>query len=289
MTDTFGDFLNRIGKTPLLTAEEEILLSRQIQAWLALRDLPTPTREQQRVIKRGRRAYDRFFNANLRLAVYVAKQYASRASSMTLDDLVQEGCIGLSRGIEKFDSERGYKFSTYAYWWIRQSISRAIEMQDRMIRMPINSMQQITKVRRFMTQYQIKHGCMPTHKQCCEVSGMSLETYKNCLQVAGDCFSLDDVASTQLGRDTPLKELIADDRQLPMEYAEMSCAKSTLDKWQSTLSDTERDILAAHFGLQDRIPETLTEIGRRYEVSRELIRHKEQVAIRKMRYQAAIQ
>lgn len=287
MTDTLGDFLNKVGKVPLLTPDEEILLSRQVQQWLQLRHIDTPTKEQHRTIKRGRRAYDRFFTSNIRLAIFVAKQFASKATTMTLDDLIQEGCIGLARGIEKFDAERGYKFSTYAYWWIRQSISRAIEMQDRMIRLPINSLQQMAKVRRFMLKHQIEHGCMPSLEQCCEVSGLSMQTYKSCMHLASDCHSLDSVANRQIDSDTSLKDLIADHRSSPMEHLELEINRAALAKWQNMLTDLEKDILDAHYGLNGQAPESLTQIGKRFSVSREQVRIKEQTAIRKMRYQAA--
>lgn len=287
MADTLGEFMNRVGKIPLLTPDEEILLSRHIQAWLPLRGMQNPTREERRIIRRGRRAYDRFFSANVKLAIYVAKKFSSKATSMTIDDLIQEGCIGLARGIEKFDPERGYKFSTYCFWWIRQSINRAIEVQDRMIRLPINSLQQMAKVRRFIFEYQAEHGCMPTQEQCAQVSGLSVETYKNCMRLAHDCHSLDALANVQLGSNLPLKELIADDRNSPMELAEMNQAKEALDKWQDILTDSERELIDARYGLSGQVPETLSEIGKKFKVSREMIRCKEQRAIRKLKYAAA--
>jgi RNA polymerase primary sigma factor len=289
MTDTLGDFLNRAGKTALLTAEEEILLSRQIQDWMQLRDVENPTITQKRVIRRGRQAYDRFFQANIKLAVYIAKQYTSKASSMSLDDLIQEGCVGLARGIEKFDPERGYKFSTYAYWWIRQSINRAIETQDRMIRLPINSLQQMAKARRFMLKYQIEHGRMPSTEMCCEVSGLSPETYKNCMLHIADCVSLDGlIQSTDTSR-LSLIDLVADGREQPMEHVENVTMREKLATLQVQLTDKERYVLNAHYGLDGSIPQTYAQIGKAYQVSRESVRCFEQKAIRKMRYQATVQ
>ena len=121
MAEGFQHFLNSAGKYPLLSDEQELMLGRQVQAWVEIRDLDNPTPEQKRICRIGKRAYDKFFKSNLKLVVSVAKKYARLCNFLTLDDLIQEGCLGLGRAVEKFDPTRGYKFSTYAYWWSRQS------------------------------------------------------------------------------------------------------------------------------------------------------------------------
>ena len=189
--DFLGRFLNSASRTDLLTAEEEITLARQIQGWLSVEKEEHLTKEQRRTIKLGRAAYQRFFQANIKLVVYIAKKYAHNTDSMTIDDLIQEGCIGLSHGIRKFDPERGYKFSTYGYWWIKQSIHRAIEMTDKMVRLPVNARHLMHRIRKYQTHCLAEHGKMPTAQECAEHAGVSLECLKYYMMHNGGTISLD--------------------------------------------------------------------------------------------------
>ena len=179
--DHTGSYLQEIGKIPLLTAEEEIILNRQILEWLPLRDRVGPfTRKERRVQKVGERAFKRFMESNLRLVVSIAKKYAHMVRSLTLMDLIQEGNIGLTKAVEKFDSERGYKFSTYGYWWIRQAITRAIQMQDRMVRLPGHAHDKMTKIRVFTEQHLVTYGRAPSVKMISEefdIDPKLLESY----------------------------------------------------------------------------------------------------------------
>ena len=149
MSDTLRDYLNQIGKIPLLTAAEEIELGHSIQRMIAIGNKENYTKEEQRIRKIGIRAKNRMIQGNLRLVIGVASKYKHMANRVTLHDLVQEGNIGLIRAVELFDPERGYKFSTYAYWWIRQGIVRSLQVQDRIIKLPTGANDLLRKVRRY--------------------------------------------------------------------------------------------------------------------------------------------
>jgi len=141
--DAMRDYLEAISRYPLLTTQQEIQLARKIAQYMELRDNPSPTPAEQRLIKAGLKARATMVNCNLRLVVHIAKRYTGRIKSMDMLDLCQEGNIGLQRAAEKFDASRGYKFSTYAYWWIRQSLKRAIDSKERMIKIPIHMIDRI--------------------------------------------------------------------------------------------------------------------------------------------------
>ncbi len=171
MSDSFKFYLDNIGKYPLLTADQEIELSRRIVAWLEIdeqrqekTDPPPLTMAEKRVIRSGERARQQLINSNLRLVVSLARKYANRiqGTGLELADLCQEGCIGLARATEKFDGTRGYKFSTYAYWWIRQSITRSIDHHSRMIRIPTNTIENINRLAVWSNQFQQMNGRVPT-------------------------------------------------------------------------------------------------------------------------------
>ena len=191
MPDPLRDYLNQIGKIPLLTAAEEIELGNSIQRMMPLLDKPNPTKEEQKVIRIGKRAKKRMVQGNLRLVISVASKYNKMTSRLSMQDLIQEGNIGLIRAVEMFDPSRGYKFSTYAYWWIRQGIMRATQTQDRMIKLPSGAPDGLRKVKYFMIDYQKEHGVMPTLKQCADLIGVQPETMRNYLQAASDATSLD--------------------------------------------------------------------------------------------------
>ncbi|MGA1512658.1 MAG: sigma-70 family RNA polymerase sigma factor, partial [Aquiluna sp.] len=152
MSDTLRDYLNQIGKIPLLTAAEEIELGHAIQKMIAVQT-DQPSKEEQRILRIGKRAKERMIKGNLRLVVGVAKKYKHLTNRLTMHDLVQEGNIGLIRAVELFDPARGYKFSTYAYWWIRQGIMRSIQVQDRIIKLPTGAGDALRKVRTFTLEY----------------------------------------------------------------------------------------------------------------------------------------
>lgn len=164
MHDSVKAYLNEISRYPLLTPAQEIELSRQVNAMQSLREVHDPTPAQKRVIKRGERAKRDLINSNLRLVVHLAKQYTHRLSGTGLElmDLVQEGAFGLTRAVELFDSTKGYKFSTYAYWWVRQAITRGIDTKERLIRVPQHSLETVYKATKFQKTFMQQHGRLPS-------------------------------------------------------------------------------------------------------------------------------
>lgn len=270
-------YLEEIGRIPLLTPAEEIHLGTAVREWLDAGDQATA--RQQRI---GKRAMDRMINANLRLVVTVAKKAANhRQCRMELLDLVQEGAVGLKRAAEKFDPERGYKFSTYAYWWIRQGITRAIECQNRTIRLPIHAQAAILKIGKFKARFHQAHGREPTLKECAEHLGHSVETLELWLSRARDAGSLDQRCGDS---DTStVVELIACDRAGPEEEVEDRLQTEHMLDALNQLDETERQVLAMRFGLVDGQVATLTEVGKALGVSRESARKTETKALRRLR------
>lgn len=186
--------LNHAGRYPLLTKRQEVELSRQIQAWLQIEHIPEGelTSEQKRTVRIGKRAYEKFYLCNLRLVISIAKRYTAAVSHLTLEDLFQEGCIGLGTAIRKFDGTRGYAASTYCYWWVRQAITRSIGHNDRHIRLPGAALDMIRVLAKFVPEYKTKHGRMPSYEECMEATGVkTLETLRCYLQHTNGCSSLD--------------------------------------------------------------------------------------------------
>ena len=187
-------YLRSISRVPLLTATQEIELGRVISEWMALRESGVEasafTPDQKRLNKRGRRAYEKMYAANLRLVVNVAKKYARITNSLELMDLVQEGNFGLSRAVEKFDYSRGYKFSTYAYWWIRQGITRAISQTDNTVRVPIHLTEKMTKIKQFVRQFTTTHGYIPSSALIAEEFDIDLKELDHLNNMASGCISL---------------------------------------------------------------------------------------------------
>ncbi len=191
--DSTTAYLNAIGKYPLLTKSQEILLGAQIQAWIAIKskDPNTYTAEDRMTERLGKKAKDKFVNCNLRLVVNIAKKYARHCKTLDLMDLVQEGNLGLIRAVEKFDPTRGYAMSTYAYWWIRQSIQRAIQFGDLTIRLSINVHEAIAKIKKTIEELSRETGIEPSLEQIANASGIELEEIKLVLAAPKVNFSLD--------------------------------------------------------------------------------------------------
>jgi len=285
MYSTFDNFLDSVGKFPLLTAAEEIELARQVQAWLPLRGRAKLTKAQARTARIGRRAYDKFFCANLRLVVFVAKRYMVKAKTMTIDDLIQEGCMGLARSIEKFDPERGYKFSTYSYWWIRQAMSRAIEAYDRLIRLPIAGIHTLAKLRTYSQAFYRDHGRFPTKTECMEHCDVSVHLFDAYLAHAEGCHSLNVKISDENPASELLDVVIDDERSLSYQ-AEQELLAEDLHEWIKTLSLEEQDLLNRRYGLDSGMPMSLHNLGNSMHLSREAVRHKEVAILRKLRAKA---
>ncbi len=262
MDDPVKVYLKEIGKVPLLTAEEEIDLAMRIA-----HDDPVAKR--------------RLEEANLRLVVSIAKRYGGRG--MQFLDLIQEGNLGLIKAVEKFDYTKGFKFSTYATWWIRQAITRAIADQARTIRIPVHMVETINKVKKTNSLLLHKNGREPTAEEIAAELGMSVEKVREILRVAQEPVSLE----TPIGEeeDSHLGDFIPDEDALaPADAASQLLLKEALNSVLKTLTPREAKVLTLRFGLEDGHPKTLEEVGAEFNVTRERIRQIEAKALRKLRH-----
>ena len=287
-SDPISWYLATIGRIPLLTPAEEIELGNQVQQMMALTEDGTISVDSEqfsskdrRMIRIGRRAKQRMMKANLRLVVSVAKKYQGKG--LELLDLIQEGSLGLERAVEKFDPTRGYKFSTYAFWWIRQSMTRAIACQSRTIRLPVHLSERLTTIRKVSLDLAHKLGAMPSRVEIAEAMDMPLDELDGLLRQALTTSSLDAPVNGEEGRSF-LGDLIADSSSdEPLAKVEQSIHHEQLGRWLSHLSDQEQHVLNLRFGLNGNERHTLAEIGRLLEVSRERVRQVELKALRKLR------
>ena len=282
--DPISWYLSSIGRVPLLTPAEEIELGNQVQVMMNLVEQgedATFTAREKKLIRVGRRSKERMMKANLRLVVSVAKKYQGKG--LELLDLIQEGSLGLERAVEKFDPTRGYKFSTYAFWWIRQSMTRAIACQSRTIRLPVHLSERLATVRKATMDLAHKLGAMPSRKEIATELGMGLDELDGLLRQALTTSSLDAPISGEEGRSF-LGELIADPRnEEPLDAVERRMHHEQLGRWLSYLTAQEKQVLEMRFGLGGEQRHTLAEIGRLMEVSRERVRQVELKALRKLR------
>mgnify|MGYP001282958758 FL=1 len=287
-SDPVSWYLATIGRIPLLTPAEEIELGNQVQKMMELTedgsksfDESALTTQQRRMIRIGRRAKERMMKANLRLVVSVAKKYQGKG--LELLDLIQEGSLGLERAVEKFDPTRGYKFSTYAFWWIRQSMTRAIACQSRTIRLPVHLSERLTTIRKVSLDRAHKLGAMPSRVEIAEAMDIPLDELDSLLRQALTTSSLDAPVNGEEGRSF-LGDLIADSSlDEPLDIVEQRIHHEQLGRWLSHLSDQEQHVLRLRFGLEGNERHTLAEIGRLMEVSRERVRQVELKALRKLR------
>ena len=287
--DSIGWYLSTIGRVPLLTPAEEIELAHHVQAAKRLQELPAEelTPKHRRLIRMGQRARDRMMAANLRLVVSVAKKYQNQG--LELLDLVQEGAIGLERAVDKFDPAMGYKFSTYAYWWIRQGMTRAIDNSARTIRLPIHISEKLSKMRRVTRELSHRLGRQPNRLELAHALGMLPEELEELISQSAPCASLDAHARGEEDRST-LGELIADPASGEhFDSMDRHLQKEHLGTWLSQLNEREQKILRLRFGLEGAEPLTLAEIGRRINVSRERVRQLEAKAIMKLRLMSNMQ
>ena len=287
-SDPVSWYLATIGRIPLLTPAEEIELGNQVQAMMTLTEDGSKTFEdheltgkQRRMLRIGRRAKERMMKANLRLVVSVAKKYQGKG--LELLDLIQEGSLGLERAVEKFDPTRGYKFSTYAFWWIRQSMTRAIACQSRTIRLPVHLSERLTTIRKVSLDLAHKLGAMPSRVEIAEAMDIPLDELDSLLRQALTTSSLDAPVNGEEGRSF-LGDLIADSSMdEPLDIVEQRIHHEQLGRWLSHLSEQEQHVLKLRFGLEGNERHTLAEIGRLMDVSRERVRQVELKALRKLR------
>ena len=255
-------YLKEIGRIPLLSSEEEIELAKRME-------------------EGDEEAKKRLSEANLRLTVSIAKRYSGRG--MQFLDLIQEGNLGLIKAVEKFDYRKGYKFSTYATWWIRQSITRAIADQARTIRIPVHMVETMNRVNRTSRRLLQEYGREPTPEEIAEAMNLPVERVLEISKISQEPVSLE----TPIGEeeDSHLGDFIQDEHiPVPADEAAHTLLREQLEKVMDTLSEREQKVLALRFGLEDGKPHTLEEVGREFQVTRERIRQIEAKALRKLRH-----
>ena len=293
-------YLKEIGKVPLLNADEERELAQNMEEGLAAKEeleeisgkmdeaseeekvvYEARIKELKRIINLGEKSKKKLAEANLRLVVSIAKRYVGRG--MLFLDLIQEGNLGLIKAVEKFDYTKGFKFSTYATWWIRQAITRAIADQARTIRIPVHMVETINKLIRVSRQLLQELGREPTPEEIAEEMDMPVERVREILKISQEPVSLE----TPIGEeeDSHLGDFIQDDNvPVPAEAAAFTLLKEQLSEVLETLTEREQKVLRLRFGLEDGRARTLEEVGKEFNVTRERIRQIEAKALRKLRH-----
>jgi RNA polymerase nonessential primary-like sigma factor len=299
-SDLVRSYLRDIGRVPLLSHEQEITLGRQVQELMALEELQQQLRDQtgepprpedlaaaaaltvpllKRRLQAGRRAKERMVAANLRLVVSVAKKYTKR--NMELLDLIQEGTIGLVRGVEKFDPTRGYKFSTYAYWWIRQGITRAIAEKSRSIRLPIHITETLNKLKKGQRELSQELGRTPTLSELALAVELPEEEVKDLLCRARQPVSLETKVGD--GEDTELIDLLAGEGAGPDEMVAAECLRGDLGALLEQLPELQGRVLRLRYGMEGEEPMSLTSIARTLGLSRDKTRNLERRGLEQIR------
>jgi RNA polymerase nonessential primary-like sigma factor len=302
--DMVRTYLHEIGRVPLLTHEQEIVYGKQVQKMMPLIEKKeelskqlgrklTPSEwaesvqmseaELNKIVQQGQRAKRKMIEANLRLVVAIAKKYQKR--NMEFLDLIQEGSLGLERGVEKFDPMKGYKFSTYAYWWIRQAITRAIAQQARTIRLPIHITEKLNKIKKTQRELSQKLGRSATPAEIAEAMEIEPSQIREFLSIARQPISLD----VRVGdnQDTELSELLEDEEVSPDRYITQELLRQDLLSLMAELTPQQRDVLSLRFGLEDGKELSLAKIGQRLSISRERVRQLEHQALAHLRRRRA--
>jgi RNA polymerase primary sigma factor len=275
------DYLAEIGRYPLLTGEQEIQLSRQVRRMIELQAMQGErTKAELREIKRGQRARDTIMNCNLRLVVHIAKRYATRlkCNGLEMMDIIQEGAIGLHRAAELFDGSKGYKFSTYAYWWIRQSITRAIDTKERIIRVPQHLLDKIYRATKLQREYLQEHGRPISMVALAEEMEMTVDELQMILQRNTPHSSLDQMVGDN---GSPLIDLIAsEDPEIGDELSPMYAEQLKLAFFR--LGERDRYVVSAYHGLNGP-QQSQREIGETLGISRSAVGQRRENAVRRLR------
>ena len=300
--DSVRAYLRDIGRIPLLEHDEEILLGRKVQRLMEIKGIESEmeadsqtdlagilgitSKQLRQELREGEKAKEKMVTANLRLVVSVAKKYTKR--NMELLDIIQEGTIGLVRGVEKFDPGRGYKFSTYAYWWIRQGITRAIAEKSRAIRLPIHVTENLNKLKKAQRELSQLNGQMPDVFQLSERLELPVEEIKDLMCKARQPTSLE----IKIGenRDTSLMDLLEDETQLPDMLLEQSCIKEDIRELIGNLPEMQGAVISMRYGIGEEIlePMSMTAIGQVLNMSRDRVRTLEQKAIKELKHQSEL-
>ena len=300
--DSVRAYLRDIGRIPLLEHDEEIMLGRKVQRLMELEKIreelkvelgqeiddrtlcdntSNDWKELRRELREGKKAKEKMVTANLRLVVSVAKKYTKR--NMELLDIIQEGTIGLVRGVEKFDPHRGYKFSTYAYWWIRQGITRAIAEKSRAIRLPIHVTENLNKLKKAQRELSQRNGLMPNVFQLADELELTVDEIKDLMCKARQPTSLE----IKIGenKDTALIDLLEDETQIPDNLLEASCIKEDIRSLIKDLPEMQAAVISMRYGIGEEIlePMSMTAIGQVLNMSRDRVRTLENKAIRALR------